>query len=148
MLDLDCFKEINDTYGHAAGDLLLKQVARRLLGAIRRTDTVSRLGGDEFVIVLPDLRARVDAERIAQKVVEEFSPTFELDSRRVKVGVSIGIALYPDDATDAEALCPLRRRGDRSNRARRRVLLDSPRCMLPPRPTTRDKHPACSSALP
>jgi diguanylate cyclase (GGDEF)-like protein len=55
--------------------------------------------------VLPDLRARVDAERIAQKVVEEFSPTFELDSRRVKVGVSIGIALYPDDATDAEALC-------------------------------------------
>jgi diguanylate cyclase (GGDEF)-like protein/PAS domain S-box-containing protein len=105
MLDLDCFKEINDTYGHAAGDLLLKQVARRLLGAIRRTDTVSRLGGDEFVIVLPDLRARVDAERIAQKVVEEFSPTFELESRRVKVGVSIGIALYPDDATDAEALC-------------------------------------------
>jgi diguanylate cyclase (GGDEF)-like protein len=105
LLDLDDFKEINDTHGHAVGDCLLKQVAGRLLHVIRQTDTVSRLGGDEFVIVLPDLRARVDAERIAQKVVEELSPPFELESVRVEVGVSIGIALYPDDATDGDTLC-------------------------------------------
>jgi diguanylate cyclase (GGDEF)-like protein/PAS domain S-box-containing protein len=100
LLDLDQFKAINDAHGHAAGDQLLKQVAVRLTGCVRQTDTVSRIGGDEFVVVLPDLHNSADAERVAHKIAAEIPRPYLLDGQPAEVGISIGIALYPDQGSD------------------------------------------------
>ena len=104
LLDLNRFKAVNDRYGHAVGDALLKEAANRLLGTIRQTDTVCRLGGDEFVVVLPDLRGRADAEKVCRKIAEEIARPFDLGGIHVEVGVSIGIAISPDDGDDRETL--------------------------------------------
>ena len=104
FLDLDGFKEINDTLGHAAGDELLVAIARRLKSALREEDTVARLGGDEFTILVPGLASEADAEVVAEKLLAALLPAHELDGREVLAPPSVGLALFPDDlAGDAHA---------------------------------------------
>lgn len=104
FLDLDRFKNINDTLGHSAGDELLKEVAHRLKSCIRRSDTIARLGGDEFVIILPAINQTEDATLIARKILQSFSPAVDLDGHEVFITTSIGIAIYPSDGQDSESL--------------------------------------------
>lgn len=104
FVDLDHFKNINDTLGHAAGDDLLQQVAERLRESVRASDTVGRLGGDEFAIVLSNLATIRDAGATAQKIMASFSEPFRLNQAELLVTASIGITLYPDDSTDQDAL--------------------------------------------
>jgi diguanylate cyclase (GGDEF)-like protein len=104
FLDLDRFKEVNDTLGHDAGDELLVQVAERVRGAIRPTDTLSRFGGDEFVLLCEDIADRADAERVAVRVSAAFRTPFPLAGREVTVGLSIGIALAGGDTDPDELL--------------------------------------------
>lgn len=106
-LDLDRFKKVNDTLGHYIGDLLLQSVAQRISACMRETDTVARLGGDEFVVILPHLAIHEDAAVVAQKIVATLAETFLLDGHEVKTSTSIGIALFPLDATDDEKLLKL-----------------------------------------
>jgi diguanylate cyclase (GGDEF)-like protein/PAS domain S-box-containing protein len=107
MLDLDRIKSINDTLGHHAGDLLLKEVARRLRTHIRETDLAARLGGDEFVIVQTHLAEAGAAEVLADKIVVELSLPYLLDGQEVYSGTSIGIAVYPNDAHEPGQLVKL-----------------------------------------
>ncbi len=104
FLDLDRFKNINDSLGHAIGDELLIEVARRLKAQVRDSDTVARLGGDEFVVVLPAIKVREDAERIAAKIRVSLATPYILNGNPVDTTPSIGIALYPEHGDDAEAL--------------------------------------------
>ena len=104
FIDLDGFKAINDTLGHAVGDRLLVAVGERLCARIRPGDTVGRLGGDEFLVVLEDVRARQDVARLAEGLIEDMTRSFEIDGQQLYVGASIGIALYPGDACSAEEL--------------------------------------------
>ncbi|KQP17425.1 diguanylate cyclase [Methylobacterium sp. Leaf100] len=103
-LDLDRFKPINDLYGHAAGDELLVQVSRRLLGELRPTDTLARIGGDEFIVVLPQAATPAHVAEVATQLLAELARPFRIDSHTVEIGVSVGIALYPDDGTTVESL--------------------------------------------
>jgi diguanylate cyclase (GGDEF)-like protein/PAS domain S-box-containing protein len=103
MLDLDRFKEINDTLGHQAGDGLLRQVGARLLEVLRASDTLARLGGDEFAVLLPGTGLD-GAQMVARKLLHAFERPFALEGSRLTVGSSIGIALYPQHAADAESL--------------------------------------------
>jgi diguanylate cyclase (GGDEF)-like protein/PAS domain S-box-containing protein len=104
FIDVDRFKNVNDTLGHIEGDKLLQQIAARLSGAVRRGDSVGRLGGDEFAVVLTDLAAIEDAATVAQKIVGSFSAPFQLGDSEIYVSASIGIALHPDHATDQDTL--------------------------------------------
>jgi diguanylate cyclase (GGDEF)-like protein/PAS domain S-box-containing protein len=104
FLDLDHFKEINDTLGHAQGDLLLKQAADRLRQCVRDTDTVARQGGDEFVILLHGLEQASDAELVASKTITSIGEPFDLEGHAAHIGVSIGITLFPDDGDDVTTL--------------------------------------------
>jgi diguanylate cyclase (GGDEF)-like protein/PAS domain S-box-containing protein len=105
FLDLDGFKEVNDRFGHAAGDSLLSQVALRLTEELRKTDTVARLGGDEFAIVLPDLGDPDDIAAVAVKVIEEIAkPFFFAGDNEARITTSIGISIYPQDGLDADNL--------------------------------------------
>jgi diguanylate cyclase (GGDEF)-like protein/PAS domain S-box-containing protein len=105
FIDLDQFKPVNDTFGHAAGDELLKAVAQRLCRVVRDSDTVARLGGDEFAVVLPGIGGRAQAQAVAAKIVATLALPIELGNfMRAGIGSSIGIALFPDDAADAAAL--------------------------------------------
>ena len=104
MLDLDQFKHVNESLGHASGDELLKQAAARLSGALRDHDTVARPGGDEFAVLLPAVRAAVDLDLIAAKLLRAFESPFRLLNRDVFVTTSIGAALYPDDAGHPDEL--------------------------------------------
>jgi diguanylate cyclase (GGDEF)-like protein len=105
QVDLDRFKEVNDSYGHHIGDLLLQFVAALLNRRVRRSDTVARTGGDEFSIILEEPSRREDAEMVAESLVRILSEPFELAGKTVKIGASIGIAVYPDDAQDSDSLC-------------------------------------------
>jgi len=100
-LDLDRFKQVNDTLGHSAGDALLCAVARRLQGCVRACDIVARLGGDEFAIVQISVDATQDAVSLAQRLVEALSAPYDLDGRQVVIGTSVGFALAPGDAMEA-----------------------------------------------
>ena len=102
-LDLNRFKAVNDRFGHAAGDRLLKLVADRLMGAVRASDTLARVGGDEFVVVLTDVKPS-DAGELAQRLIAELSEPFQLDDLRIRIGTSVGIALYPQDGDCTEVL--------------------------------------------
>ncbi len=105
FIDLDHFKRVNDTLGHVAGDQLLQEVAQRLKGCARESDTVARLGGDEFTIILPDIDGRSGGERVAKKVLESLARPLTLVGRTEPfTSGSIGIAFYPDDAHDAHTL--------------------------------------------
>ena len=103
-LDLDGFKAINDTHGHAYGDEILKMVAQRLVGSSRRDDTVARVGGDEFVIVMGDIGSLNDAKEPAAKLIEVIAAPYEVNGMTLRLSTSIGIAIYPDDADDVNAL--------------------------------------------
>jgi diguanylate cyclase (GGDEF)-like protein/PAS domain S-box-containing protein len=98
FLDLDGFKEINDTHGHHIGDLLLRTVAQRLLGCLRSSDTVARLGGDEFVVVLPGIPSIPDVIRVTDKILMTLSQTIALQGELLSISTSVGISLYPIDA--------------------------------------------------
>ncbi len=104
FIDLDRFKIINDTLGHAAGDVVLKEVAVRLRGCLRDGDSVGRNGGDEFTLILPMLNDSSDAEVVAQKVLATLVQSFKLNKEDLYIGCSIGISLYPKDSSDADSL--------------------------------------------
>jgi diguanylate cyclase (GGDEF)-like protein len=104
FLDLDRFKEVNDTLGHHIGDKLIQETARRLLTCAIDTDTVARLGGDEFTIILSDLYNIDRVEEIANKVLHQLSLPFKIDNEQVYISTSIGITTYPDDGADANTL--------------------------------------------
>ena len=104
FLDLDKFKQINDNYGHEAGDELLRQVAARLSAAVRVADVVARLGGDEFVVLIEGHAASANAARVARKIELACALSFDIGSHRLKTAASIGIAIYPQDGADAQAL--------------------------------------------
>lgn len=104
LMDLDHFKEINDTLGHHFGDLLLRELGPRLATVLRGNDVMARLGGDEFGILLPDLDASPVAISVAQRIVEQFEEPISVEGLALDVAGSIGIALYPDTATDADTL--------------------------------------------
>jgi diguanylate cyclase (GGDEF)-like protein len=104
FLDLDRFKQINDTLGHEAGDQLLKEVATRLRACTRESDTVARLGGDEFVVLLPELRDEKYAAFVAQKILAAVARPFTLMGQEFRVTASIGISTYPQDGLDEQTL--------------------------------------------
>ncbi len=104
ILDLNNFKEINDTLGHHVGDLLLQQVAERMRCSLRASDTISRAGGDEFALLLPTDVTFEHACQTAQKLVNEMEESFILEKQRFHVGVSIGVALYPEHGGDSQTL--------------------------------------------
>lgn len=103
-VDLDHFKAVNDTLGHAAGDALLQQFGRRLRDVLRDSDTVARVGGDEFSIILPKINEPADAVCVAKKIVEALSRPFLVMGHELRITGSLGIAVYPNDADDAGAL--------------------------------------------
>lgn len=103
-LDLDRFKEVNDTFGHPVGDQLLCQVAERLAACVRQVDTVCRAGGDEFSIIQCGVSQRKDAVALARRIVKSLSLPFDLNGRRISIGVSVGIAIAPAHGSDFEKL--------------------------------------------
>ena len=103
-LDLDHFKAVNDTLGHPVGDMLLKQVSKRLLSCVRHGDIVARLGGDEFAIVQTSVRDPNQTESLAARIVETVGAPYEIDGNRIDIGTSIGVTLAPRDGTDADKL--------------------------------------------
>ncbi len=104
LLDIDRFKEINDSLGHDRGDLLLMEVSRRLLEVVRETDTVARLGGDEFAVLLPTVRSVDDAAALAERVIGVFAEPYEIEGLVLHVETSLGLALLPDHAQDVTSL--------------------------------------------
>jgi diguanylate cyclase (GGDEF)-like protein len=104
LIDLDRFKQINDSLGHPVGDTLLQAVAHRLQSCLRETDLLSRVGGDEFVLFMPEIHDQGDPVRAAYRILEAFHEDFVIDDHRLHVEASIGITFFPQDATDADAL--------------------------------------------
>ncbi|MCK9391585.1 MAG: PAS domain S-box protein [Syntrophales bacterium] len=129
MIDLDNFKDVNDTLGHDVGDLLLKAAAARLSAALRKGDTVARFGGDEFVLILPDLKGIEDVIQVAQKIVDSFRTPFLIDTHQLIVTTSIGIAVYPHDGTDNDIL-----------------LKNADKAMYQAKQTGRDQYQLCKEA--
>lgn len=104
FLDLDRFKEVNDTLGHDMGDALLRDASRRIVSCVRETDTVARLGGDEFTVILDELHNPGDVERVTQDILAKLATPFDLGNEVAYVSASIGVTLYPDDAAEIEDL--------------------------------------------
>jgi diguanylate cyclase (GGDEF)-like protein/PAS domain S-box-containing protein len=104
FLDLDRFKNINDTLGHGVGDRLLQLVAQRLAGTVRGMDTVARLGGDEFVIALGNLRDVEGAETVARKVLQALTAPYQIETHELQITTSIGISIYPEDGSELDEL--------------------------------------------
>ncbi len=104
FLDLDRFKTINDSLGHDAGDELLREMARRLRGAVRESDIVARLGGDEFVMLLPEITEPVQVTPVAEKILASVAKPFTLAGQEFRVTVSVGVTVFPDDGDDEQTL--------------------------------------------
>ncbi len=104
FIDLDLFKEVNDTMGHSVGDLLLKDAATRLLSSVRESDTIARLGGDEFTVIMSELSGPRSVERVAETVLARLSQPFRLGQEVAWISASMGITFYPEDARNAEDL--------------------------------------------
>ena len=104
FVDLDRFKSINDSLGHAAGDVVLKEVSERLVKQLRIVDTICRMGGDEFVVVLPEIKRASDAANVAVKILETVAQPFVVEGRELHITPSVGISVFPDDGRDAETL--------------------------------------------
>jgi len=104
ILDLDHFKNVNDTFGHDAGDDLLKEVSCRLTGILRQTDTVCRMGGDEFALLIPDASAKEMIEEVAQRIIAAIRKPFSLRGVKELISASLGIATYPEDGENLETL--------------------------------------------
>ncbi len=104
FLDLDKFKPVNDTLGHEVGDLLLKQVAKRLQGCVRASDTVARIGGDEFIVLLNTIDQRQDAAIVAEKMLHALGQPFEVAGHSVEISCSIGVSVYPEQGEDEKLL--------------------------------------------
>ncbi|MEG3641418.1 putative bifunctional diguanylate cyclase/phosphodiesterase, partial [Magnetococcus sp. PR-3] len=104
FIDLDLFKRVNDTFGHSVGDQLLIAVGQRLTHMVRDNDVVARMGGDEFTIIASDIKHAEAAAQVAQKITQKLSEPVELNGRRLLIGASVGIALYPDDGDNQEDL--------------------------------------------
>jgi diguanylate cyclase (GGDEF)-like protein len=103
-LDLDNFKVVNDTLGHDVGDLLLKEAVQRLLICVRKSDIVARMGGDEFTVILVHIAEEQEASFIAHRIIDALSETFHLGGHECSISVSVGISLFPADASDAATL--------------------------------------------
>lgn len=103
-IDLDNFKQVNDTLGHAAGDIILQETGKRLKLALRKTDTVARLSGDEFMVIIDELQDLEQAKELAVKVLHLFDQPFQMNKHLFHTSTSIGLAVFPNDATDAENL--------------------------------------------
>jgi diguanylate cyclase (GGDEF)-like protein len=95
FIDLDGFKNVNDSFGHEMGDRILQMAAQRLLKTVRRADTVARIGGDEFLIILTEMHDKAAAAHVAGKIVQQLSAPFDLDGSQIRIGASVGIAMYP-----------------------------------------------------
>jgi diguanylate cyclase (GGDEF)-like protein/PAS domain S-box-containing protein len=104
FIDLDFFKQVNDTLGHAIGDRLLQLAAERMRMCVRETDTIARLGGDEFVILLMDIDAVAPAGTVAEKVIAQMTEAFTIEGNEIHIGASIGITIFPDDGRDIDTL--------------------------------------------
>lgn len=100
FLDLDRFKDVNDTYGHLAGDMVLKEAAKRISGITRETDAAARAGGDEFLVLLDVVSGEEAAQLCAERLIEALSQPMDIDGQQIQLDASAGIALYPADADD------------------------------------------------
>jgi diguanylate cyclase (GGDEF)-like protein len=105
VLDLDRFKQVNDTLGHHVGDLLLQEVAKLFSGRVRKSDTVARTGGDEFSVILEAPSSAADAIHVGRSLQDLLKEPMSLENRSVAIGASFGVGVFPDDAGDMEALC-------------------------------------------
>lgn len=135
LIDLDRFKQVNDTLGHHVGDQVLQRVAGILNDRTRRSDTVARTGGDEFSIILNEAASREDAERVSRSVMRLLEQPFELNGETVQIGASVGVAVFPEDASAMESLCVMadvRMYAEKQTaRNRRRVETMQPALPLP-----------------
>lgn len=104
LIDIDYFKQINDSLGHANGDVLLATIGQRLLSSVRESDTVARMGGDEFVIVMPDFRSIQDVERCGEQIIRGASQPIEIGGRKISLTLSVGVSIFPGDGSNAEEL--------------------------------------------
>jgi len=104
LIDIDYFKQFNDTLGHADGDILLATVGQRMLSSVRESDTVARMGGDEFVVVMPDFHTMEDVERCGEQIVRNASQPVEIGGRRISLTLSVGVAIFPEDGRTAAEL--------------------------------------------
>jgi len=104
LIDLDSFKQVNDTLGHRAGDAVLRETARRLAACVRKSDTLARHGGDEFVVVLPDLKLETDCQVVAEKILRALEPEFLVDNRAFRISASIGVSVFPSDAGEGDTM--------------------------------------------
>ena len=104
FIDLDKFKEINDTFGHKAGDLILKTVSQKILDCVREEDTLSRIGGDEFTVIMENITKTDLALTLAEKIMETFTEPIPFENKTLNISASIGISMYPDDDTDIQTL--------------------------------------------
>jgi diguanylate cyclase (GGDEF)-like protein len=105
VVDLDYFKQVNDTLGHHVGDLVLQRVAALFSSRVRRSDTVARTGGDEFSVILEEPTSRADAIRVGDSLIQLLNEPLELGEHTVRIGASVGIAIFPEDAREMESLC-------------------------------------------
>lgn len=105
LIDLDCFKQVNDSLGHHIGDGLLRQVGTIFSHRLRRSDTVARTGGDEFAVILEEPITRIDAERVARSLAELIETPFQVEQHTIRIGASVGVSFYPEDGVTSEALC-------------------------------------------
>jgi diguanylate cyclase (GGDEF)-like protein len=103
-MDLNCFKKINDTFGHSVGDQVLVETARLLKKITRSDEVVFRLGGDEFLMIMPEIENRQELEQVRERLLESFEAEFFLEPILEKITLSVGVALYPEDGENLDAL--------------------------------------------